>query len=46
MKLHEIFEDASFVYLIMNLHEGGTLSEFLENNKSKVSEETSLTIIE
>jgi serine/threonine protein kinase len=46
VKLYQVFEDAGFVYLIMNLHEGGTLSEFLKENKSKVSEETILTIIE
>ena len=29
VKLHKIFEDASFVYLVMDLHEGGTLNELI-----------------
>ena len=47
MRLKQIFEDSSFLYLIMDLHEGGTLTELISNNKlNYLSEEISLTIIE
>lgn len=47
--MHEMFEDASFVYLVMDLHEGGTLNELLEISKStfkRLNEKIALTIIE
>lgn len=47
--MHEMFEDSSFVYLVMDLHEGGTLNELLEISKStfkRLNEKIALTIIE
>jgi len=40
--MHEIFEDAQFIYLIMDCHQGSTLHDL----KGPLKEESALTILE
>jgi serine/threonine protein kinase len=44
--MHEIFEDETSVYLIMDMHKGRTLKELMINNRKAIKEETALIILE
>jgi serine/threonine protein kinase len=44
--MHQIFEDASFVYLIMDLQKGRSLNKLITENQTYLQEETALVILE
>ena len=44
--MHEIFEDETSVYLIMDMHKGRTLKELMITNRKAIKEETALIILE
>lgn len=44
--MHEIFEDETSVYLIMDMHKGRTLKELMINNRKAIKEEPALIILE
>jgi serine/threonine protein kinase len=44
--MHEIFEDESSIYLIIDILNGCTLKELLKINKNVLKEESALIILE